>query len=280
LYITDYIEKHGFVYTVELTPPVVFREKFEKKVQKFSKLFKFMNFTDFQRGTVKVTSLVAAIIAKDYGVEPVIQLTGRDRNRIAIQGELLSAYAMGIENVLCLTGDHTSLGGDDQAKYVGDVDSVQMLKLVELLSCGELYGGKKLRKKVEFCAGAALNHYSEPRELNIFKLHQKERVGARFFQTQPVFDAEEFLKFLEEAKLKVPVIAGIMPVRNLKMAEFLDKNLSGVKIPEQLMERLSNGEDYLDIFVEILRVIKPHIAGVHFMMAKYDEVAYIVDKVG
>ncbi|HZK18061.1 MAG TPA: methylenetetrahydrofolate reductase [Clostridia bacterium] len=200
-----------------------------------------VNVTDNQTAVMRLGSLAASTILKDRGMEPVFQLTTRDRNRIALQSDLLSASALGIRNVLCLTGDHVTLGDHTQAKPVYDLDSVQLLEAAKGLNEGRDLSGRELDGKTGFCLGAVVNPGANPLEPQLIKMEKKIAAGARFIQTQAVYDLKSFEKFMEEAKrYDTPIMAGIVLLKSPAMARFMNKNVAGVEVPESMIRELEN----------------------------------------
>jgi len=173
-----------------------------------------VNVTDSQSAVMRLGSLAVSSLLKDAGIEPVFQLTCRDRNRIALQSDLLSAAALGIENVLCITGDHMVLGDHPEAKKVFDLDSVQLLAAANGLNEGHDLAGHEIEDLPDLCLGAVVNPGSDDLEMQLLKMQKKIDAGAAFFQTQAVFDADTFARFMEKAQtLGTPVMAGIVPLK-------------------------------------------------------------------
>ena len=229
-----------------------------------------VNITDSQASIMRLSSLALSVIALNNGIEPVFQLTARDRNRIALQSDLLGAYALGIKNVLALTGDHTLLGDHPQAKPVFDVDSVQFIQIIKNLNRGRDFAGKTLKGKPDFFIGAVVNPFVKHQELEIIKMRKKVLAGAEFFQTQAVFDVGRFVEFMDKIKgLKVKVLAGIVVLKSAKMARFLNEHIPGIDVPESIIERMEQAKDKvkesLDICREIISQVKPLCQGVHIM---------------
>ena len=197
------------------------------------------NVTDFQSAVMRATSLATCKLLKDIGLEPVIQMTGRDRNRIAIEGDMLSAGVFGIENLLALTGDHTSVGDHPQAKPVFDLDSVSILKTASTLNAGTDSVGLELQGKTNFYLGACVTPEYDPIEVQLLKMKKKIAAGAKFFQTQAVYDIEHMRKFRELTKdLDCKILAGIVPLKSPGMAKFMTANVPGIFVPDDQIERL------------------------------------------
>lgn len=230
-----------------------------------------LNVTDLQSSVMRLGSLAVSILLKQKGFEPIYQLTCRDRNRLALQSDLLSAAAFGIENVLIVTGDHPTLGDHPQAKPVFDLDSVQLLQVAGKLAAGQDMNGNKLTgAPPRFCLGAAVNPGSDPLEPQIMKMDKKVAAGAEFFQTQAVFDVRTFENFISKIKhIKVPVIAGIVLLKSAEMANYMNKNVPGISVPDNLIKEMSNSKDKTATSVQIatglIKELKPLCRGIHIM---------------
>lgn len=213
-----------------------------------------VNVTDNQGANMRLCALVLAGELKRHGIEPVLQLTCRDRNRVALQSDLLGAAALGIENLLLLSGDHSKFGDHPDARPVFDLDAVQLLDVVAGLVGGRDMAGKPLAGAPRFFPGAAVNPAAEPFELVLQKIRKKVDSGARFFQTQAVFTRSELERLAAAvAPLQVPVLTGILLVRSAKMARFLNANIPGMRVPDQVVTRLEQAADPLLEGVAIAR---------------------------
>jgi methylenetetrahydrofolate reductase (NADPH) len=232
-----------------------------------------VNVTDQQSAVMRLGSLATCHLMKDKGLDPVFQMTCRDRNRLALQSDLLSAAVLGIENVLALTGDLPILGDHPQSKPVYDLDSVQLLWAITRLSEGYDIAGNELEGIPSFFPGAVVNPGADTEasfELQIIKMEKKIEAGARFFQTQAIFEIETFSKFMERVEgFKVPVLAGIIPLKSAGMARFMNKNIAGINVPEELIDRMSKAEDKVETGIEIaantINELKGMCQGVHIM---------------
>lgn len=232
-----------------------------------------VNVTDQQSSVMRLGSLAACRLLREKGLDPVLQVTCRDRNRLALQSDLLSAAALGIENVLALTGDYPSLGDHPQAKPVYDLDSVQLLWLISRLNQGYDMVGNELRGKTNFFPGAVVNPGADTEaalELQLIKMEKKVAMGAKFFQTQAVYDLRAFEKFIKRVSwLGVPILAGIIPLKSAKMARYMNENVSGVNVPESLIKRMEEAPDKaqegIRIAAELIRELKGMCQGVHIM---------------
>jgi 5,10-methylenetetrahydrofolate reductase len=247
------------------------------------------NVTDQQSSVMRLGSMAVCHILKDEGLEPVFQLTCRDRNRLALQSDLLSAHVLGIENVLALTGDLPELGDHPEAKPVYDLDSVQLLKVISQLNNGCDMAGNELKGKTALFPGAVVNPGADTGasyEMQILKLERKIAAGARFIQTQAVYDAQTLAAFMERvAGYGVPVLAGIIPLKSAGMARFMNKNIAGVNVPEELIEKMAQAEDRvatgIEIAADLIRQFKGLCQGVHLMAIGWErKVPAILDAAG
>lgn len=265
-----------FVVTAEIAPPKGTNLSLAlAEVEKF-KGITAVNVTDNQGANMRLSSLALAAQLQQAGTETVLQLTCRDRNRMALQSDLLGAAAFGIENLLLLSGDHSKFGDHPDARPVFDLDSVQLLDMTAGLMAGVDMAGKRLNGVPSFFPGAAVNPAAEPFELMFQKVAKKIDSGARFFQTQSVFDRATLERFmLAMEPFQVPVIAGVLLVRSAKMARFLNDNIPGVQVPAPLVERLERAEDPLAEGVEIAREAvtwaRELCQGVHLMTLGHED---------
>ncbi len=237
-----------------------------------------INVTDLQSSVMRLGSLAVSSLLKQKGFEPIFQLTCRDRNRLALQSDLLSAAALGIENVLILTGDYTTLGDHPEAKPVFDLDSVQLLQVAKKLQQGfDMKGNKLDGLAPKFCLGAVVNPGADPLEPQILKMEKKIDAGAEFFQTQAVYDPKIFENFLSKAKhLKIPILAGIVLLKSAGMAKYMNNNVAGVFVPDNLIKEMEETKDKVTKSVEIasqlIKELKPMCQGIHIMPIGWDKV--------
>ncbi len=239
------------------------------------------NVTDQQSSVMRLGSLVTSYIILQNGLEPIYQMVCRDRNRIALQSDLLSAWVLGIKNVLSITGDLPQLGDHPEAKAVYDLDSVTLLQTIGKLNNGIDMNGNELQGKPSFFPGAVVKVESDTEasmELQIAKLARKVAAGARFIQTQAVYDAGSFAKFMKRVeKLKVPVLAGVIPLKSAGMAKFMNKNVSGVFVPDELIQKMTDApkEDReqtgIQICADLIKQLKPLCQGVHIMAIGWEK---------
>ena len=186
-----------------------------------------------------MSSVASAKYVIETGAEPIMHMSTRDRNRIAIESELYGAYALGIRNILFISGDHTVFGSHPEAKMVYDIDTIQALQLASHLMTGTDLAGDSLDGIPEFLLGSTFNPSADPLELQAMRVEKKRDAGARFFQTQAIFDIERLELFMDSVKqLGIKVLAGIVPLKSPEMAQFLNRYVPGIKIPENLIQRL------------------------------------------
>jgi len=243
-----------------------------------------VNVTDNQGANMRLSSLALAAQLQQAGTETILQLTCRDRNRLALQSDLLGAAAFGIENLLLLSGDHSKYGDHPDARSVFDLDSVQLLAMASDLMSGVDMVGKRLNGVPKFFPGAAVNPAAQPFELIFLKVRKKVDSGARFFQTQSVFDRNALERFMSAMEpLKVPVIAGVLLIRSAKMARFLNASIPGVMVPEYLIRRIDSAPDPVAEGIAIARETvgwaREMCQGVHLMtLGNEDKIPMILDE--
>ena len=237
-----------------------------------------INVTDLQSSVMRLGSLAVCSLLKQKGLEPIFQVTCRDRNRLALQSDILSAAALGIENLLILTGDHPTLGDHPEAKPVFDLDSVQLLEVVRKLQEGSDMKGNKLDGAwPKFCVGAVVNPGADPLEPQIMKMEKKIAAGAQFFQTQAVYDVKIFENFLNKIKhLKTTILAGIVLLKSAGMAKYMNKNVAGVFVPDNLIKEMEETKEKqaksVEIAARLIKELKPMCQGIHIMPIGWDKV--------
>ena len=269
------LKSEKFLITAELFPPKgVDIADFMRRASCLIGL-DAVNVTDNQRASMRVGSLAMCKKLLETGIEPVLQLAARDKNRIALQSELLSASVLGIENVLCISGDHPSAGEYIGTKTVYDLDTVQLIKTARLLETGVDLAGKKLHGSPEFCVGAVVNPSAQPNDLQALMFEKKVKAGAGFFQTQTIFDAKEYKVFYDKIKHSgIKVLPGITLIKSPKFMNFLMK-LPGVNIPQNIQDRINNASDPLcegiKIWSELVRELRSFSDGVHIMAIGMEE---------
>ncbi|MFW9849353.1 MAG: methylenetetrahydrofolate reductase [Candidatus Thorarchaeota archaeon] len=257
-----------------------------------------INVTDNPRGIPRMNNLVSAFFVLREGVEPILQMTGRDRNRIALQSDLYGAYAIGIRNILFVTGDHVLFGNQPHTKMVFDVDSTQALDLTQLLMDGYDLSGEELIEPPIFLPGATFNPNTSDFSMLKERIIQKQKAGAEFFQTQAIYDVRQFRELIAEiVDENLRIIAGIVPLRSSEMAETMNEKVPGIKIPNTMIDRIKNAEDGLqdeerelaakqvglEIAQETIEDVKRlrGVSGVHIMGIGWEEsVPYLVHELG
>ncbi len=267
-------EAGKFVITTEVGPPKgTDVSEMEEVAELLRGKIDAANVTDQQSSVMRLGSLPVCHLLKDKGIDPVFQITCRDRNRLALQSDLLSAYVLGVENVLAITGDLPALGDHPQAKPVYDLDSVQLLEVITKLNEGYDMAGNELKGKPNFFPGAVVNPGANTEaalELQLMKMEKKIEAGARFFQTQAIYEPNAFAKFMKRVEgFNVPVLAGIIPLKSAGMARFMNRNVAGVFVPEELIEKMTTTEDKvqtgIEIAADIIKDLKDMCQGVHIM---------------
>jgi len=269
----DKLNNGSFVVTGEIGPPKgTTIEKPLEKAELIKENIVAVNVTDQQSAVMRAGSLATCSLLHNRGIEAVYQLTCRDRNRLALQSDLLSAWILGIENVLCLTGDHPALGDHPEAKPVFDFDSVQLLQAASTLNSGKDFSGHDLEGSPDFFLGAVVSPGADPIEPHIIKMRKKVAAGAKFFQTQAVYDAERFGEFVDKVKdFQVPVIAGVVILKSAEMAKYMNANVAGITVPDSLIEAMEKTEKpdlkkrAVEIAGRLIRQVKPFCQGVHLM---------------
>jgi methylenetetrahydrofolate reductase (NADPH) len=271
----DALKSGEFVVTAEIGPPKgTDTQEMRHHIELLKDKVHGLNMTDNQSSVMRLSSLVGCHIIRELGGEPILQMTGRDRNRMALQSDLISAAVLGIENVLALTGDHITMGDHKDAKPVHDLESVQILRAMKTLETGQDLGGNSLKGTPKFCAGAVVTPEADPIEPQLLKFEKKIKAGAEFFQTQAVYDMDNLKRFMDYAgKFDVKILAGIVLLVSAGMAKFMNNNVAGIFVPESLvaeMESVPKKEQMkkgIDIAGRMIRRIKEEgiCHGVHIM---------------
>ncbi|MCL0057894.1 methylenetetrahydrofolate reductase [Dehalococcoidales bacterium] len=274
------LEARKFVVTAEVGPPKgTDTTEIREVAEHLRGRVDAANVTDQQSSVMRLGSLATCHLLKENGLEPILQMTCRDRNRLALQSDLLSAYVLGIENVLALTGDSPSLGDHPQAKPVFDLDSVQLLWVIKRLNEGYDMVGNELKGKPNFFPGAVVNPGADTEaafELQLIKMEKKIIAGARFFQTQAVYDPGAFAKFMKRVEgFGIPILAGIIPLKSAGMARYMNKNIAGIFVPEELINKMAEAEDKMatgiEIAANIIKELKGVCHGVHIMAIGWEK---------
>lgn len=284
------LEKGEFVVTSEIGPPKgVAIEKCLHEAELIKERVTAINVTDNQSSVMRFGSLATCRLLVERGIEPVFQITCRDRNRLALQSDLLSAYGLGIENVLCLTGDHVKLGDDPRSKAVFDLDAVQLLACASGLNEGKDIAGHELEGSPNLFLGAVVNPGAYSLDAELIKMEKKIRAGAKFFQTQAVYEPDKFAGFMKKvSSFKVPVLVGIVVLKSVGMARYMNANVAGVFVPDSLIEELKkdkertkSGQTGIEIAGRLIREMKEMCQGVHLMPLGWDDkVPAILDVAG
>jgi len=247
------------------------------------------NVTDLQSSVLRAGSMAICRLLKENGLEPIMQMTCRDRNRLGLQSDILSAGVLGIKNLLSLTGDHPTLGDHPQAMPVFDLDSVQLLQTAGILMGGKDLAGNDLEgAPPQFCLGAAVNPGADPIEPQILKMEKKIEAGAEFFQTQAVYEVDKFEKFCEKTKhLNVPIMAGIVFLKSAGMARFLNANVAGIHVPDDIIKELASVEKEkrvqksLEISARLIKELKGMCRGIHMMSLGWEKhIPKVLDMAG
>jgi 5,10-methylenetetrahydrofolate reductase len=264
------LKSNKFLITAEITPPKgVDTSGLRGEAALLPAGIDAVNLSDNQRASMRMTPVAAAKILQEEGFETIVHVTCRDRNRLALQSDLLGAWSLGIRNLLIMTGDHPLLGDTPDAKPVFDLDSTQLLQLIKDLNAGYDLNGDPLRGNTDFLTGAVVRPDPED-SMQLLKLEKKIRCGASFIQTQPVYSASALKEFIEQTEhLNVPIIAGVMPVFSIKTAEFLNEHISGITVPQHIIRRIKNARDPIQegisITAELITELKDFARGIHIM---------------
>jgi len=272
----EVLDRGGFAVTVEYNPPKGTNlEKLLASAKSLLGRVHAVNVTDNTAAVMRAGSLPVCRLLYEMGHDPVMQITCRDRNRLAIQSDLLGAHLLGVRNILCLTGDYPTVGDHKDAKPVYDLDSVQIMQLIQGLNNGRDLAGNKLDGVTDFLIGAAVTPEADPVGPMLVKFEAKVNAGAQFFQTQAIYHPDQFVTFMRAVRqFKVKVLAGILLLRSAKMAEFLNANLPGISVPDEMIAELraAGPQRELDVGVEIavrtIKAVRSHCDGVHIMAIK------------
>jgi methylenetetrahydrofolate reductase (NADPH) len=283
------LESRRFAITAEVGPPKgAGTSGVLHKGESLKHFTDAINVTDNQTAIVRMCSLAGCTLLRRVGVDPVLQMVVRDRNRIAIQSDILGAVALGVGNILCLSGDYQSFGNHPTAKGVYDLDSVQLISTLKKMRderkfiCGESINGE-----IPVFIGAVENPFADPFEYRVFRLERKVKAGADFIQTQAVFDVAKFAKWMKSIKEhgldeQVHILAGIIPVKSAGMARYMRDYVSGVTVPNEVVTRLEQASDVkaegLKISLEIIEQLMdiPEVHGIHIMAVGWEEIVPII----
>ena len=283
------LEGGHFAVTAEVGPPKgTSASVIQKKGDILKSYCDALNVTDNQTAIVRMSSLSGCVILIRMGIDPVMQMVVRDRNRIAIQSDILGAVALGIRNLLCLSGDHQKFGNHPTAKNVYDIDSIQLVKTVKTMRdekkflCGENISGE-----VPLFIGAVENPFADPFEYRVIRLAKKVQAGADFIQTQAVYDVGTFVRWMEMVRdqgldKQVHILAGAIPIKSVGMARYMRDNVSGVSVPNEIVTRLEDAKDVKEegvkITLEIIEQIKEidGIHGIHIMAVAWEDIVPVI----
>lgn len=288
------LESGQFVVTGELGPPKSNeRHKIEHHAHILKGCVDAVNLTDCQTAIVRTSSIACGRILVEADMDPIIQITCRDRNRIAIQADVLGASALGMKNILCLQGDHANFGNEPTAKNVNDLDSVNLISTLKKMRDEQtLSGGDKLEAPIDICIGAVENPFADPFEYRAYRLAKKVEAGVDFVQTQAIFDMDRFERWMELVRKlgihkKVPILAGLIPAKSLGALRYMKNNVSGMVVPDALIDRMkaaeNKKEEGVKICVEMIEHLKTieGVAGVHIMAVAWEEIVpEIVERAG
>ncbi|MHB0913240.1 MAG: methylenetetrahydrofolate reductase [Armatimonadota bacterium] len=283
-----------FVVCGELGPPQsADPESVRAKCKHFVGFVDAVNLTDNQSAVVRMSSIASALLVMREGLEPVIQMTCRDRNRIAIQSDILGAAAHGIKNILCLSGDYIRMGDHPEAKPVFDMDSISLIATVKgMRDEKRLSSGTEIKVEPRVFIGGAANPFAEPFDWRVIRLAKKIQAGADFIQTQAIFDVRRFEEFMKEVVCRglhkrVHILAGVLPVRSVKALTYMRDEVPGMRVPDELVERMSKAEDQKEeganICAEIMRRIRDieGVSGIHIMPVMWESITpTLVDRAG
>ena len=273
--ITELFDNGQFVVTAEVGPPQgMHLEHMVEEAKLYLKDLDAVNITDNQSSVMRTSTLATCVALKNAGLNPIYQATCRDRNRIALQSDLLGAAALGIDNILCLTGDHTKMGDHPGAKPVFDLDSVSLLHTVCQLEKGvDLAGNPLVGEAPKFAKGAVVSPCSDSVDAQLAKMERKVMAGAEYFQTQAVFDSEKFIAFAEKAKqFGKPVQLGVIIPKSAAMAKFMNNNVAGVHVPQWMIDELAADKEKakagitgVELAAKVIKECRPYCQGLHIM---------------
>jgi len=286
------LENGKFAVTAELGPPKGTNIKVvQRKADVLRGVVDAVNVTDNQTAIVRMSSLACCILLKQMGLDPVMQMVCRDRNRIALQSDVLGAVGFGIKNILALSGDHQKFGNHPMAKNVYDLDSIQLIHtLVKMRDERKFQSGDDFSGEAPLFVGAAESPFADPVEFRVVRLAKKVKAGANFIQTQGVFNVDRFASWMEQVRARgldqqVHILAGVIPVKSAGMARYMRDYVSGLEVPNSIVTRMENAQDAkeegLKICLEIIEQIKeiPGVHGIHIMAVGWeDAVPTIVER--
>ncbi|MBU1565949.1 MAG: methylenetetrahydrofolate reductase [Proteobacteria bacterium] len=282
--------------TSECGPPRgALPDKVREKGKHLEGIVDAVNVTDNQTAMVRMSSLAASVLLKQEGLNPLFQMVTRDRNRLAMQADIIGAYSLGIDTMLCLSGDHTKFGDHPMAMNVHDIDSIQLIQMVKgMRDEGKFQGGAELKNPPRMFIGAAANPFADPFELRVLRLAKKIAAGADFIQTQCIFNVDKFEKWMEQVcarglHKKCYILAGVTPIKSLGAARYMKTKVPGMDVPQEIVDRMASvpkekqAEEGVTICVETIERLKKveGVAGFHIMAIDWEEkVKEIVERAG
>jgi methylenetetrahydrofolate reductase (NADPH) len=280
------LESGAFAVTSECGPP---RGSDPQVVRDKGELLRgsvdAINVTDNQTSVVRMSSIAACVILKEMGLEPICQMTTRDRNRIAIQSDLLGAAALGMSNLLCLSGDHQRFGDHPTAKNVYDIDSIQLIHAVhQMREEGKFINGEEIKTPPKFFIGAAANPFADPFAIRVPRLAKKAAAGVDFIQTQCIYNMDKFKEWMKGVvdrglHEKVKILAGVTPMKSVGMAQYMKRSVPGMDVPDAIIKRLRDAgkgnaaTEGVKFCVEQIQELKEMegVAGIHLMAIEWEE---------
>jgi methylenetetrahydrofolate reductase (NADPH) len=278
------LEAGHFSVSAEIGPPMSANAEFVRKnARALLGYVDAANVTDNQTAIARMSSIAASYLALQEGVEPIVQMTCRDRNRLAIQSDLLGAYALGLRNLLCLSGDHQTFGNHPESKNVFDIDSIQLIRAMRRMKEESVFiSGKPTKVPAKFFLGATAHPFADPPELQMIRLHKKVEAGAQFLQTQSIYDIDRFNEWMEEVRKaglhkKAYILAGVLVNKSLRSLE-MTSMVAGIHVPEHLIERMRKASDQqeegLSIALELINGIRKieGVAGIHIMAVGWESI--------
>lgn len=281
----------AFAVTCECGPPKgANADVIRKKAKMIKGYVDAANVTDNQTSIVRLSSIASCAILKQEGIEPIMQMVTRDRNRIAIQSDIFGAYALGINNMLCLTGDHQKFGNHPTSKNVFDMDSIQLIQTVrQMREDGKVLGGDEIDGQPKMFIGAASNPFADPFEFRVIRLAKKVKAGCDFVQTQCIYNLKKLKDFMQQVRdrgldKKVYILGGVTPIKSLGMAKYMKEKVAGMDVPDEIIDRIKGvpkekrADEGIKICVETIRELKEMegIAGVHIMAIEWEEMLPVI----
>jgi methylenetetrahydrofolate reductase (NADPH) len=290
------LARNIFAVTAECGPPKgADPGVIQKKANVLKGYTDSVNVTDNQTGVVRLSSMASCAILKQEGLDPILQMVTRDRNRIALQSDVLGASSLGIRNILCLSGDHQSFGNQKEAKGVFDLDSIQFIQAVRRMRDeGRIIGGEALSEPPRLFIGAVANPFADPFDYRVVRLGKKAAAGAEFIQTQCVYNLKRFAEWMRQVRdrgldKKVFILGGVTPLKSFRMAEYMSKQVAGMDVPDDIIDRMKGVDpkdqrrEGIKIAVETVGTLKEMegVHGVHIMAIEWeDAVPQIVEEAG